>query len=205
MLPKYTTGSKSGPRNPARGGFKQLGRISLVLAAAALGPALHATDYAVRFTPAWTFVPNELEIQPGDTVQWQNEGIDPQVYDSPELLWDPVRLRRGETFQYTFSAPGNFECHCRDANVYCRIAVVRPAVSTPPQPLLCAAMTAPTNGFQFTVSNLVSGKTFILEHSTNLHDWTPLQTNKADNITATCRQPLDNTSEPHFFRVLALP
>ncbi|PWU14995.1 MAG: hypothetical protein C5B50_16180 [Verrucomicrobia bacterium] len=81
-------------------------------------------------------------------------------------------------------------------------ALVLPYTAVP-QPLLTNAL-AVTNGFQFSVTNLIVSKTNILQASTNLVNWTAIYTNVA---TKTGYTYLDTRPavQRRFYRALVLP
>ena len=71
---------------------------------------------SVNFVP--TFVPAEVTVQPGDTVQWVN--VDPFLLDhsvcsgtgsfdaSAGELWNSGTLRSQESFEFTFAETGEY-------------------------------------------------------------------------------------------------
>jgi plastocyanin len=97
----------------------------LVVLAAAAGALSLSAGYAetvviemtsVDFVP--TFVPNEVTIQPGDTVRWVN--VDPFLRDHSTCsgtgsadpvageLWNSGTLRINDSFEFTFEEVGEF-------------------------------------------------------------------------------------------------
>jgi plastocyanin len=97
----------------------------LLLLGLTAGPALaevHVVQMTtVDFEPR--FVPEEISVQPGDTVQWIN--ADPFLLDhgvtsgtgaaDPKAgeLWDSGTVRSGEVFEHTFQDTGDFEYFSR--------------------------------------------------------------------------------------------
>ena len=58
------------------------------------------------------FSPAVLQIQPGQTVQWMNNGIRVHTTTSDIGLWDSDSLDPGQTFHFTFANEGVFHYHC---------------------------------------------------------------------------------------------
>jgi plastocyanin len=66
------------------------------------------------------FNPNTLTIRVGTTVTWSNDETSPIPHTvtsgSPNALsgmFDSGDLNPGQTFQFTFNAPGTFQYFCR--------------------------------------------------------------------------------------------
>lgn len=82
--------------------------IHLLLASLHPSPA-RAADLSVIINH-YTFDPAVLTIAPGTTVRWINFQTDANTVtalDGPELFRSPL-LRAGESFDYTFTAPGTY-------------------------------------------------------------------------------------------------
>ncbi len=58
------------------------------------------------------FIPAELTIQPGDTVEWINQDIAPHTATGSDKAWDTGRLRKNESGAITFSTAGQFDYFC---------------------------------------------------------------------------------------------
>ena len=176
------------------------GVSALMLSALCTGPAVQATDYTVEMTSDWTFSPAYLEIQVGDVVTWVNHDWTYNMHDTVcSGYWDSGLIDVDESVYLMFPFTGTF--NYRDSYFYIvgmtGTIVVKPA--TPPLPapaMLIDPLVLPDGRFQCTVSNLVPGKTYIMEASTNLVNWTPIATNLAassmesyvDNGAATFRR-----------------
>jgi plastocyanin len=159
-------------------------RVSaLMMSALCMGPAVQATEYTVAMTSDWEFSPNYLEIEVGDIVTWVNQDYTLSYHDSYcPGYWSTGYLDVDESASLMFLDTGTY--NYRDSNFYILgmtgTIVVKPA--TPQQPVpatLIDPMVLPDGRFQCTVSNLVPGKTYIIEASTNLVNWTPISTNVA--------------------------
>lgn len=73
-------------------------------------------------------------------------------------------------------------------------------------PVTLTALTATADGFQFTATGLTTGKTNILQSSTNLMssaNWTPIATNIAGSSSASFTNAISGGHQ--FFRLLELP
>jgi amicyanin len=58
----------------------------------------------------YEFSPSVIRIKQGDTVTWTNR--DSVQHNVAHNSFESPLLRRGETYQYTFNAPGTYEYHC---------------------------------------------------------------------------------------------
>lgn len=96
--------------------------LILLLLAAALSVAGSAqgADFTVLTQPGFQFVPDQLTINPGDSVTWENgdgmihsttSGLDLDDPDSG-LLWSAWLFNLGDTFTYTFNDVGEFPYYC---------------------------------------------------------------------------------------------
>ena len=163
------------------------GVAALMLSALCMGPAVQAADYTVEMTSDWTFSPAYLEIEVGDTVTWVNHDWTYYMHDTVcPGYWNsgPVDVEESVWLMFPFTGTFNY----RDSYFYIvgmtGTIVVKPA--TPPLPapaMLMDPLVLPDGRFQCTVSNLVPGKTYIMEASTNLVNWTPIATNVAASST----------------------
>jgi hypothetical protein len=73
-------------------------------------------------------------------------------------------------------------------------------------PIILTALTTTAGRFQFTATGLTTGKTNILQSSTNLMssaNWTPIATNIADSSSDSFTNAISGGH--HFFRLLQLP
>jgi hypothetical protein len=84
--------------------------------------------------------------------------------------------------------------------------VVKPA--TPPQSTpatLTDPMRLQDGRFQFTLSNLTAGATYIIQDSTNLADWTSLATNVAASTVETWTDDRAAAFKRQFYRARHSP
>ena len=159
------------------------GVSALMLSALCMGPAVQATDYTVEMTSDWTFSPKYLEIEVGDIVTWVNQDYTYSYHDSYcPGYWYTGLLDVDESVSLMFLGTGTY--NYRDSNFYILgmtgTIVVNPATPQQPAPATLIDPLVMSDGrFQCTVSNLVPGKTYIIEASTNLANWTPIATNVA--------------------------
>jgi plastocyanin len=77
-------------------------------AAAAAEPRLHSIRIE-RFS----FVPERLEIEAGDRVEWINEDIAPHTATAPNGAWDTGSLSQGQAASVSFAVSGRYEYRCR--------------------------------------------------------------------------------------------
>jgi plastocyanin len=138
------------PRRPWAGRlFGAAWRTALALS---FGLVAHAATHQVSMEDA-IFLPQELAITVGDTVEWiANEGghaiaEDEELFDST-LTWDTVPLKA--IFRYTFNVPGVFLYHCPyhgspDRGGMSGFVVVSPGGSEN-QPPLAPVNQLPANG-----------------------------------------------------------
>jgi len=156
--------------------------LASVLALWAGQPA-RATQYIVEMTSDWTFAPGYLEIQVGDIVTWVNHDWTYNYHDSYcPGYWYTGLLDVEESASLMFPITGTF--NYRDSVWYpmgmTGTIVVNPATPTQPTPAtLIDPMVVAGSGFQFTLSNLVVGATYVIQASTDLVSWTNLSTNVA--------------------------
>ena len=54
-----------------------------------------------------------VRIQPGQTVEWTNEGAAPHTATADDGSWDSGDLPPGATFSRTFEEPGIYAYYCR--------------------------------------------------------------------------------------------
>lgn len=60
----------------------------------------------------FAFIPAQLTINPGDTVQWTNEDAAPHTSTAEQRLWDSGPLNQGQSFSFTFSSPSRHSYFC---------------------------------------------------------------------------------------------
>lgn len=62
--------------------------------------------------PSEDFAPHYIEIQPGDTVIWQNTGGQGHDVTSFDGLFASPVLANGDSFSFTFTTPGTYGYYC---------------------------------------------------------------------------------------------
>lgn len=168
-------------------------------------PRAHATDYDVYIDDI-EFTPDYLEVQIGDTVYWWNIDIfgDDHSTHSFTYAWDSGPIAYLHGVHLKVDRTGTF-AYRDDYTGATATLVVKPAVVQPPPPILTDPARLPNGTFQFTVTNLVAGKTSVIEASTNLVDWTGISTNLASADNYLFQDPDSAGLSRRFYRVLALP
>jgi len=58
------------------------------------------------------FDPIHLSVTAGDTVTWTNAGAIPHAVTADDDSFDSGLINPGDTFDMSFSAPGNYPYHC---------------------------------------------------------------------------------------------
>lgn len=179
--------------------------VTAALVAGFVARTVFATEYFVNMTGLDTFAPATLTINAGDAVTWVNQDdVDTHTsYSSPASaeLWQSPDLAFGETYSRTFNNAGTFPYRDRDwypAGMTGTITVnnvVPPTLSSP---------TRPNNSrFQFTISG-TAGKTYIIECSGNLTNWSAIATNIApSNVFNYTNSNATNLTQ--FYRVKQAP
>lgn len=71
-------------------------------------PRRHRVEIA-----AFAFMPAQLAIAAGDTVEWVNRDIAPHTATDTAEAWDTGPLQKAETATVTFSTPGRYAYFCR--------------------------------------------------------------------------------------------
>jgi plastocyanin len=168
-----------------------------------------AAQYTVEMTDNWTFSPSYLEIQVGDIVTWVNHDWTYNYHDSYcPGYWYVGPLDLDESGSLMFPITGTF--NYRDSYWYVLgmrgTIVVNPATPTQPTPATLLDPTPlPGGGFQFTLSNLVVGATYVVQASTNLVDWSSLATNMAASSVETYVDNGAGAFTRRFYRSWHLP
>tara|TARA_B100000315_G_C14574219_1_gene587149 strand:+ start:517 stop:1131 length:615 start_codon:yes stop_codon:yes gene_type:complete len=70
-----------------------------------------ATVFDVEIS-GFTFLPNVLEVQVGDTVKWTNNDSSPHTATALDDSWDTGTLNQGESFMIQFGMEGSFDYDC---------------------------------------------------------------------------------------------
>jgi plastocyanin len=176
----------------------------LVLLTLGLVPGGRAAEHDVWMLD-YGFDPSYLQVQVGDTVWWTNDDDwgDTHSTTSTQSLWDSGPVAWGYSVGLTFTYAGTFPYYCKYCYMSGTIVVLAPA--PPPRPSLINPIRFPNGDFKFTVTNVVVGKTTIVQASTNLVNWTGLGT----NVAAATSYPYTNTGAAtfprRFYRAIALP
>jgi plastocyanin len=93
----------------------------LLAAALAAMPAASRAGETVRTAAAASaaveiknlhFVPDTLTIAAGTTVTWKNDDSNPHTVTDRGRVFRSAGLDTGDTFSYTFAAPGEFTYFC---------------------------------------------------------------------------------------------
>lgn len=171
---------------------KAANRINLVTTcllsavAAWIGQSARATEYIVEMTSDWKFSPSYLEIQVGDIVTWVNHDYSYYLHDSVCAgYWNSGLLNVDQRASLRFPITGTF--HYRDSTFYLfnmTGTIVSQAITPPSTPIpatLIDPMQLPGGAFQFTLSNLVVGATYVIQASADLANWSNLATNVASS------------------------
>ena len=58
------------------------------------------------------FEPANAAVQPGDTIVWTNNGAHPHTVTADDGSFDSGTLQPGQSFSWTFQAPGMVTYHC---------------------------------------------------------------------------------------------
>jgi plastocyanin len=151
--------------------------LALLLSALWPGGSGRAAEFTVIMTADYRFDPSYLEIEVNDVVTWVNrDQIESHSSVSTEGLWDSGDLYYGETYSLQFYAPGTYpyQDYIYGPLGMTGTIVVKPAAQ---RPMLTAPIRLPDGRFQFSLSNLTVGASYIVQGSTNLAEWAGLATN----------------------------
>jgi plastocyanin len=185
-------------------------RVSLLaLLSSALWPGspAGAAEFTVVMTDYYRFNPSYQEIEVNDIVTWVNrDQFDEHSSVSTDGYWDSGDLAYGETFSIQFLAPGTYayeDYYYWVLGMTGTIVVRSPALLQPAT--LIDPMRLQDGRFQFTLSNLTVGATYVVQGSTNLADWTSLATNVAAGNVETWTDDGAATFKRRFYRSWQLP
>jgi plastocyanin len=178
-----------------RTGPAVLALISITL----LASVGRAVDHTVNMTSDWTFSPNHLEIQSGDTVTWYNaDNLFFHDATSTTRLWTTGVLDTEESATLAFDTPGIYPYHDSLTPGMTGTITVNAAPAPPTAARLILPAMLPDGAFRFTLTNLAIGKLTVIETTTNLQQWTPVFTNvPAINTLGYTNPPVPGCS---FFR-----
>jgi len=92
-----------------------LASFVLVMILALISPvernASAATTYIV-YMDGLTFKPETISVQVGDTVVWTNNDTFLHTTTADGGAWDSGDMSQGDTFPFTFTAPGTYSYRC---------------------------------------------------------------------------------------------
>jgi plastocyanin len=60
----------------------------------------------------FAFAPATIEVPPGTTVTWTEQGPTAHTATSDNGVWDSGLLQKGQSFSYTFNTPGTYDYFC---------------------------------------------------------------------------------------------
>jgi len=177
--------------------------VALLVTTSLLTATLHSETHYVTVDDSG-FSPEVLNINVGDTVFWVNNdefGSHTSTSDlSPVAAdyWRIILFDFEEADYNTFDNPGPFTY--RDESTSLTGTINVSSVGTPE--ITLSAPRIESGLFLFEATGLTLGNTNVLETSTNLVQWTAIQTNLADATTMT----LTNTVQPgaNLFRLVEL-
>lgn len=90
--------------------------LAVALAALWLVPlaAARASDYGAKISAIDdVFDPSVVRIQPGQSVEWTNDGTSPHTVTADDGSWDSGTLDPGAEFTHTFDRAGVYTFYCR--------------------------------------------------------------------------------------------
>lgn len=164
---------------------------------------LSAADHFVDVLNS-SFSPSSLQINVGDRVIWTNQDDDDDSHSatSNNGAWSGgLMIGFGDQFQFTFTSVGTFPYY----DLFDGFSGTITVVSVTNSEISLSAPQIVSGQFQFTVSGLVTGKTNLVQASTNLVDWTSVRTNVATSSTSVFTNTQSASVSPRFFRVIQLP
>lgn len=165
---------------------------------------IQAATVYVGWDSDFGFSPSSVTINPGDTVVWvSNDPFFSTYVTSDGSFGEPNYFQiplvdEGDAFGVEFNSLGTFGYHDSWGNSG-TVNVVAPEA---PGISLLTPMVA-GNQFLFEATGLTPGKTSVLETSTNLLNWTAIQTNVSSGSSAVFTNSMVAGSK--FYRVFELP
>lgn len=135
------------------------------------------------------FLPANLNIKAGDTVTWINLDEQDSHTTTSDLqfphpdAWHAILFDFEDTFAKTFNNVGNYTY--RDLFDNGTGTIVVTPVNEPPPEIALASPRLVGGQLLFEATGLTVGKTNVLQASTNLTSWLPLQTNTAASSSLT--------------------
>jgi plastocyanin len=187
----------------------KLSPLALLLCALWSGSSARSAQYMVVMTDYYRFNPSYQEIQVNDLVTWVNrDDFDYHSSVSTDGYWDSGDLDYGETYTLQFFAPGTYSYEDYYYWVLGMTGTIVVKSTTPSQPTpatLIDPMWLQDGRFQFSLSNLTAGASYIIQASTNLTSWTSLATNVAASTVETWTDDGAATFRRQFYRAQTLP
>lgn len=177
--------------------FKAPGFCILLLLVLGLAPQTRAADI---YMDEYGFDPAYLEVMVGESVTWWNFDSwgDPHTTRSYSYPWSSGIVSFGYGVSLTVTRVGTFD-YIDEMTGETGTLVVKD--STPPTPsVLVDPMRLLDGRFQCTVSNLVAGKDFVIETSTNLVNWSGIYTNSASSTMETYVDNSATAASHRFYR-----
>ena len=180
---------------------------TLLLLFVGFGLNATAAQHTISMTSDWEFSPSYLEIEVGDIVAFINQDYTYNYHDSYcQDSWYTGLLDVDESVSYQFFGTGTYNYRDTTFGAYGMTGTIVVKAAAPPQPatLLNSSWSA-IGGFQCTVSNLVVGKTYYIEASTNLVNWTSIATNVASAPVEDYIDAEATALKSRFYRSVHLP
>jgi plastocyanin len=172
----------------------------LILVSAAF--PLRAEIHTVYWDFDYGFSPSTVTINSGDAVVWYNVDI----YGLPlEIVGNATGFSLfltdfGDNGGFYFTGSGTISYHDTYGNYG---TVTFATVSIPPSPAVLDAPRLENGEFLFEATNLTLNTTTVLECSSNLITWLPLQTNVPDSTSLTFTNRPEARCQ--FFRIMQIP
>jgi len=163
---------------------------------------LHAEIHTVYWDSDFGFSPSTVTINSGDAVVWYN--LD--VYGLPvQIVGNATGFSLfltdfGDSGGFYFTGSGTISYHDTYGN-YGTITFA--TVSPPPSPALLISPRLENGEFLFDTTNLTPDKITVLECSSNLITWFPMETNVPSSTSLTFTNPPPVGCQ--FFRVMQIP
>jgi plastocyanin len=179
----------------------EVGLLIAVLSGLSAARPVFATDHVVNMTSGLRYVPADLTIDVGDTVTWVNQDSgDCHDAVSANCGWQIPCIALGEQSSLTFTNTAT--CPYEDS-LYGPALMKGTITVSYLVPRLSAPMRPNDSQFQFTISG-VSGKTYVIECSGTLTNWTAIATNVAPSEVFTYTNS-NATDLTQFYRVRKEP
>ncbi len=85
--------------------------LAAAISATPINPSFAADRHVVEIVK-FKFVPDKLEVAPGDTIVWINKDIVPHTVTAADKSWDSTTIKKSGEWQTVVSAdmPGAYFC-----------------------------------------------------------------------------------------------